>query len=119
VNQAYVFATSTKIDVNGVQVCALIHSPPWRWTDFFYIDEKIDDSYFSKSRSQSRSTAEAEIFSNGKPKGKEAFLEAKSSHQKSLYKEIIEKIKKTTDLSEYLKDYFGLSKGQFAHQLMF
>jgi large subunit ribosomal protein L6e len=45
--------------------------------------------------------------------------EAKSSDQKAIDKAILEQIKKTPDLSKYLKASFGLTKGQFPHLLAF
>jgi len=102
VNQAYVIATSTRVDLGDLQV-----------------DEKINDSYFTKPRSASRVSAEEEFFADGKPKTKEAYPESKSTDQKNIDKAIIEKIKQTNDLSKYLKASFGLSKGQFPHQLVF
>lgn len=83
------------------------------------IDEKIDDSYFAKSSSKSRTSAEEEFFQNGKPKEKEAFPEAKSTDQKNIDKAILDGLKKNTELVKYLKATFGLSKGQFPHQLAF
>jgi len=102
VNQAYVIATSTKVDLGDLQ-----------------IDEKINDSYFTKPRSSTHVSAEEEFFADGKPKAKEAYPESKSTDQKNVDKALVEKIKHTDDLSKYLKASFGLSKGQFPHQLVF
>jgi len=102
VNQAYVIATSTKVELEGVEV-----------------DEKINDAYFNKSGVKGPRSAEAEFFDEGKPKPKEAFPESKSSDQKTLDKAIIAAIKKTDNLAKYLKASWGLSKGQFPHQLVF
>ncbi|KZS98042.1 hypothetical protein SISNIDRAFT_449670 [Sistotremastrum niveocremeum HHB9708] len=102
VNQAYVIATSTKVDIGSVT-----------------IDEKIDDSYFTKTRSSKGQSAEEEFFSAGQPKEKEPFPEAKSEDQKTIDSALIAEIKKVPVLSKYLKASFGLSKGQFPHQLVF
>jgi large subunit ribosomal protein L6e len=102
VNQAYVIATSTKIDLDSVKV-----------------DDKINDAYFTKSVVKGSRSAEAEFFEEGKPKPKEPFPESKSSDQKSIDKAIIASIKKTENLAKYLKASWGLSKGQFPHQLVF
>ncbi|KDN48054.1 hypothetical protein RSAG8_03070, partial [Rhizoctonia solani AG-8 WAC10335] len=102
VNQAYVIATSTKIDLAGVS-----------------IDEKLNDKYFAKPASASSEDKEAEFFSEGKPKPKEAYPEAKASDQKSIDQALLAEIKKTENLSKYLKASFGLSKGQFPHLLRF
>ncbi|TFY83954.1 hypothetical protein EWM64_g68 [Hericium alpestre] len=102
VNQAYVIATSTKVDLGDVKV-----------------DEKINDAYFSKSAKKGSSSAEEEFFSEGKPKEKAAFPEAKSADQKEVDKAILATIKKQDNLSKYLKSTWGLSKGEYPHLLAF
>ncbi|KAF7308832.1 60S ribosomal protein [Mycena kentingensis (nom. inval.)] len=62
VNQAYVIATSTKIDLEG-----------------FTVDEKLNDAYFAKSATKGTGSSEAEFFEGGKPKAKEAFPESKAA----------------------------------------
>ncbi|TEB35656.1 60S ribosomal protein L6 [Coprinellus micaceus] len=101
VNQAYVIATSTHVDISGVKV-----------------DEKVNDAYFAKSAAKKAESAEAEFFEEGKPK-KEAFPASKAADQKEVDKAVIEAIKKTEYLAKYLKASWGLSKGQFPHQLVF
>jgi len=102
VNQAYVIATSTKIDLDG-----------------FSVDGKFNDSYFAKAVTKGPRSAEAEFFEDGKLKAKEALPEAKTSDQKEVDKAIIASVKKTENLAKYLKASWGLSKGQFPHQLVF
>ena len=102
VNQAYVIATSTKIDLASVT-----------------IDEKLNDSYFAKAAKTNSKDKESEFFSEGKPKPKEAYPEAKASDQKTIDQAVLAEIKKTENLSKYLKASFGLSKGQFPHLLTF
>jgi len=102
VNQAYVIATSTTVDLAGVT-----------------IDDKINDSYFAKIAAKGSQSAEAEFFENGKPKAKEPLSESKTANQKSIDKALIASIKKTANLDKYLKASWGLSKGQFPHQLVF
>jgi len=102
VNQAYVIATSTKIDLDGLK-----------------IEEKMNDSYFAKAKAPRRISNEEEFFEEGKPKEKEAFSETKASEQKDIDKAVIASIKKTENIGKYLKASFGLSKGQFPHELVF
>jgi len=83
------------------------------------IDDKVDDKYFGKTRRTTRTSAEEEFFEDGKPKAKEGLSESKTSDQKTIDKEIVAKVKKTADLAKYLKASFGLTKGQFPHQLVF
>ncbi|KDQ12739.1 hypothetical protein BOTBODRAFT_112432 [Botryobasidium botryosum FD-172 SS1] len=102
VNQAYVIATSTKIDIADVK-----------------LDDKINDAYFAKEKTHGSKSAESEFFEDGKPKEKAAYPEAKAEEQKALDKVLIAQIKKTDNLAKYLKASWGLSKGQFPHALVF
>ena len=83
------------------------------------LDVKITDAYFAKTKSFARQSAEEEFFSEGKPKEKEAFPESKAADQKSVDAAILAALKKTEYLPKYLKASWGLSKGQFPHQLTF
>ena len=83
------------------------------------VDEKVNDSYFAKSSKKGSRSAEEEFFSEGKPKEKEAFPESKASDQKAVDAAVIAAVKKTESLNKYLKSSWGLSKGQFPHQLVF
>lgn len=76
------------------------------------IDEKLNDSYFAKPASAGSKDKESEFFSEGKPKPKDAYPEAKASDQKTIDQAVLAEIKKTENLSKYLKASFGLSKGQ-------
>lgn len=102
VNQAYVIATSTKVELGDYKV-----------------NEKINDTYFAKTSSKGKVSAEEEFFEDGKPKTKEALPEAKTADQKEVDKTIVAALKKTENLAKYLRSSFGLSKGQFPHQLKF
>ncbi|KAK0490897.1 ribosomal protein L6e-domain-containing protein [Armillaria novae-zelandiae] len=102
VNQAYVIATSTQIDVSSVK-----------------LDDKLNDSYFAKTASKGAVSAEAEFFEEGKPKEKEALPASKTADQKAVDDAIIASVKKTSNLAKYLAASWGLSKGQFPHQLIF
>ncbi|KAG0709731.1 ribosomal protein L6e-domain-containing protein [Suillus ampliporus] len=102
VNQAYVIATSTKVDLGDSKV-----------------DAKINDAYFAKPATKGATSAEAEFFEEGKPKAKEPFPEAKSADQKEIDKAVVAAVQKQENLAKYLKATFGLSKGQFPHQMVF
>lgn len=122
VNQAYVIATSTKIDLEGVKVCWCEMINFWVGElirDHTQVDDKINDSYFAKAAVKGAKSAEAEFFSEGKPNEKESFPEAKSNDQREIDRAIIASLKQTETMSKYLKASWGLSKGQFPHQLVF
>ncbi|KAF8639645.1 hypothetical protein AX17_000910 [Amanita inopinata Kibby_2008] len=102
VNQAYVIATSTKIELDG-----------------FKVDEKINDAYFAKAAVKGSRTAEEEFFEGGKPKAKEHLPETRTADQRDVDKAVIAAVKKTESLAKYLKASWGLSKGQYPHQMAF
>ncbi|PFH52804.1 hypothetical protein AMATHDRAFT_56262 [Amanita thiersii Skay4041] len=102
VNQAYVIATSTKIDLEGLKV-----------------DERINDAYFAKATVKGARTAEEEFFEDGKPKAKEPLSESKTTDQKIIDTAVIAAVKKTDSLAKYLRASWGLSKGQYPHQMVF
>ncbi|KAK0551099.1 60S ribosomal protein L6 [Tilletia horrida] len=100
VNQAYVIATSTKLDLAGAQV-----------------DSKFDDAYFKREKA-AKVKAEASFFAD--PANKAPHPESKVSDQKSLDKEIIAAAKKAGPLTlKYLASTFSLSNGDRPHELKF
>lgn len=101
VNQAYVIATSTKIEIDSS------------------IADKFTDAYFAKEISTKKQSAEAEFFEDGKPKAKEPFPQAKAADQKEVDGLVIGAVKKQEYLWKYLKSSWGLSKGEFPHKLVF
>lgn len=121
VNQAYVIATSTKIDLGGYKVrsrshfCSRTTCSGWP----LQADAKLNDSYFSKSEKKRTRSAEEEFFEDGKAKAKEAFPESKVADQREVDKVVLAAVKKTEYLSKYLKASWGLSKGEYPHQLVF
>jgi large subunit ribosomal protein L6e len=125
VNQAYVIATTTKLDLEGFKVRLCSTSRHLALIILFIlfrhvqVDDKINDSYFAKAATKGPRSAEAEFFEGGKPKAKEAFPESKSADQKEVDKAILSSVKKTENLAKYLSASWGLSKGQFPHQLVF
>merc|ERR1712093_43817 len=98
VNQAYVIATSTKVDLSSFQ---------------------LDAAYFSKDKSSSRQAKEGDFFKDGESDKKKAFPADKAADQKSVDKAILAAVAQTPNLSKYLGATFGLSKGQFPHLLKF
>ncbi|KAF9268071.1 60S ribosomal protein L6 [Marasmius fiardii PR-910] len=102
VNQAYVIATSTKIDLAG-----------------FTAAQKINDVYFAKPAAKGSKSAEEEFFADGKPKPKEPLPESKAADQKDVDKAVLAAVKKTENLVKYLNSTWGLSKGQYPHQMIF
>ena len=83
------------------------------------LDDKFTDAYFTASGKKGAKSAEEEFFADGKPKEREPLPEARTSDQKEVDKSILAAVKKTENLAKYLSSSFGLSKGQYPHQLKF
>jgi len=103
VNQSYVIATSTRVDISGVKV-----------------DEKFNDAYFktAKPKHDNKKT-EDKLMSTDAEKTAHKVDEAKAKDQAAFDKAIIEAIKKTAHLSEYMKATFSLRRGEYPHLLKF
>lgn len=102
VDQSYVIATSTVVDVSGVDV------------------SKFDDSYFKRSDKTRKSTTDQEQFmeTNAPSSGKKLTEEMKSD-QKAVDSAIVSVVAKDPMLKQYLRSKFTLHKGQFPHQMKF
>ncbi|KAG0166520.1 hypothetical protein DFQ28_007193 [Apophysomyces sp. BC1034] len=96
VNQAYVIATSAKVDVAGIK-----------------LDAKLNDAYFKKSVAAKK----GDFLESAEKKA--SFPESKVAEQKALDKEILAAAAKQPQLIQYLKATFSLSKGQFPHSMKF
>jgi large subunit ribosomal protein L6e len=95
VNQAYVIATSTKVDISGVK-----------------IDAKINDDFFKKPKEEKKK----EFFETP---AKKTVDESKKAAQKAVDAALVQSIKKVPLLSKYLRSSFSLTSGQAPHLLKF
>jgi large subunit ribosomal protein L6e len=100
VNQAYVIATSTKLDIATVKV-----------------PEHINDTYFRKTKEAKAQKSEAD-FLNEKKEKKE-LPAARKADQKTVDSQLLPLVKKTPLLAGYLSSRFSLKKKQFPHELKF
>ena len=89
------------------------------FTEGSQVDSKINDAYFAKSEKKRRPSAEEEFFADGKPKEKGAYPETKATDQREVDKVVYAAVKKTEYLTKYLKASWGLSNGEYPHQLVF
>lgn len=102
VNQSFVIATSTKLDVSKVN-----------------IPDHINDEYFKKHVIKGKK-AKSNIFKNDSERP--AVSEQRKADQKSIDKALIEVIRNHKEkqfLVGYLRSRFYLSKGQAPHNLVF
>merc|ERR1711884_137400 len=105
VNQRFVVATSTSIDLSVVKV-----------------PEKIDDAYFRRARKEKKGAAkkEGDIFEAKKESYKAS--DERKQDQVDVDKLVLAAIKKNKDgavLKQYLRHNFALSKGQYPHKMAF
>merc|ERR1739848_929370 len=103
INQQYLLATQTSIDVTGVKV-----------------PETINDDYFKRAEREKVKKDGADIFTVKKEEYKPS--EQRKTDQAALDVEILEVIKKhpeASSLKAYLKATFHLSKGQYPHKMAF
>lgn len=103
INQIYVIATKTKIDLTGVQ-----------------IPEHLDDKYFSRGKKLNKKATEGDIFSSKKQEY--VVSEQRKTDQKLVDKLVMTQIKKSADKSfmkSYLRSLFQLHKNQYPHSMVF
>jgi len=103
VNQRFLLATSTKVDVSGVKVPA-----------------SINDKYFARIKAEKSAKKEGDIFDAKKEGYKPS--EQRKKDQAEIDKQVLAAVKAHKEgqaLRQYLKAPFALSKGQFPHKMAF
>jgi large subunit ribosomal protein L6e len=100
VNQAYVIATSTKVDISGVSV------------------DKFDDKYFAKQVEKKKKKAEGEFFEAEKEE-KNVLPQDKKDDQKAVDAQLVKAIEGVPNLKAYLGARFSLKGGMKPHELVF
>jgi large subunit ribosomal protein L6e len=103
INQKFIIATKTVVDVSSVKV-----------------PESVNDAYFARAKVDNKAKKEGDIFEKKKEEYKPS--EQKKKDQAEVDKQVMAAIKKNTDgsmLKQYLRTTFGLSKGQYPHNLVF
>lgn len=99
VNARYVIATSTRVDISGVDV------------------SKFNVAYFAREKTSKSKKSEADFFSEEAPK-KELKSE-RVSDQKSIDSSLLSHINKIPLLKQYLAASFSLKNGDRPHLLKF
>ena len=107
VNQAYVIATSTKINIAKVNV-----------------PETLNDAYFRRAPATAQPKKSIKNFLNQKDKKpveqpKNKLPDQRVADQKNLDSQISPLIEKVPLLRDYVKSRFSLRKGQYPHELKF
>merc|ERR1712142_89452 len=103
VNQRFLLATSTKIDVSSVKV-----------------PDNVNDKYFARIKAEKTAKKEGDIFDAKKEEYKPS--EQRKKDQAAVDTQVMDALKKNVEgqvLKQYLKAPFALSKGQFPHLMAF
>ncbi|CAL9174671.1 unnamed protein product [Musa hybrid cultivar] len=100
VNQSYVIATSTKVDISGVNA------------------DKFHDKYFAKEKKEKTKKGEGEFFETEKEETK-SLPQEKKDDQKAVDGPLIKAIEAVPDLKAYLGARFSLRSGMKPHELVF
>merc|ERR1712047_108057 len=103
INQIYVIATKTKLDVSGVE-----------------IPERVNDEYFRRQKLKKPRHAEGEIFDTKKEEY--AVSDERKEDQVAVDKQVLEAIRKNADkklLFGYLGAMFSLKNHQYPHKMLF
>jgi len=98
-NQAYVIATKTKVDVSAVNAA------------------KFDDAYFKRPEKKVAKKSESEFFA--KEEAKQGVSQARKDDQAAIDKALLGAVKAVPQLKGYLRARFSLSNGQAPHELVF
>eukprot|EP00898_Chlorokybus_atmophyticus_P005556 jgi/Chlat1/6000/Chrsp4S06308 len=100
VNQAYVIATSTKLDVAKVDV------------------SKFNDTYFKRPEEKKGKKSESDFFEAEK-EDKKKVPEGRIEDQKAVDAALLPVIEAVSDMKSYLAARFSLKSGMYPHELVF
>ncbi|KAF2403533.1 hypothetical protein EJ06DRAFT_527156 [Trichodelitschia bisporula] len=104
VNARYVIATSTHVDVSGV--------------DNKLLDKVSADGYFGKDKDDKKKGEEA-FFKQGEKPEKKKIASDRVSDQKAIDKPLLAVIKKVQFMDSYLSTTFSLRSGDKPHEMKF
>jgi len=105
VNSRYVIATSTKVDVSGL--------------DQKTLDKVSSSEYFAREKKSRKQKGEDAFMKQGDKSEKKAPASQRASDQKSIDKPLLSAIKNEEFLASYLKSSFSLRSGQKPHEMAF
>jgi large subunit ribosomal protein L6e len=122
VNARYVIATSTSVDVKGLDVskprsrskgATLTTSAQSK-----VLDKVSDTGYWGADKTEKKKGEEA-FFKQGEKPEKKQLAAGRADDQKSIDKPLIANIKKEQFLASYLSSTFSLRKGDKPHEMVF
>tara|TARA_R110002050_G_scaffold294681_2_gene452705 strand:+ start:424 stop:984 length:561 start_codon:yes stop_codon:yes gene_type:complete len=100
VDQAYVVATQTKVDIGKVAV-----------------PDHVNDEYFKRTQKARKQKTEGEFFEEKKEK--KVLPEDRKADQKAVDAALIAAVKGVPHLQDYLHAKFSLTNGQYPHLMQF
>merc|ERR1711963_83970 len=103
INQRYVIATKTKLDIKSVKV-----------------PERVNDAYFKRQKVKKAKSAQGDIFNTKKEVY--SVSEERKEDQKSVDSQLLDVIRKHPEkklMFGYLGAMFSLSNGQYPHKMVF
>jgi large subunit ribosomal protein L6e len=109
VNQAYVIATSTKIDVSGVDTSGISDVP----------DAKTKKHFFSRVTATEAKGDDEGVFVAAAESKKAGLSEERKTMQAKVDAAVLASVEKTAMMKDYLKSRFSLQKGQHPHLMKF
>merc|ERR550517_1554810 len=103
INQKYVIATKTKLDIKGVKV-----------------PDRVNDEYFKRQKAQKQKQGDGDIFDNKK----EVYTvsDERKEDQAAVDRQILDVIRKLPEkklVFGYLGAMFSLTNGQYPHKMIF
>ena len=101
VNQAYCIATSTTVDVSGVDT------------------KKFTDEYFGKGKQPKRVKKDGDAMMDDAAKAPTGPSDERKKDQAAVDASLLKVVKKVPMMDKYLKARFSLSKGDKPHQMLF
>lgn len=104
VNARYVIATSTKVDLSGIDGSA--------------VEKASSDEFFAREKKTEKKGEEA-FFKQGEKPEKKQVSSDRAQGQKSVDKALLANVKKEPFLMSYLASNFSLRKGQKPHEMVF
>lgn len=105
VNARYVIATSTSVDINGI--------------DKATVDKVGGEGYFARDKKADKKGSEEAFFNQGEKAQKKQVSSDRAEDQKKVDKALLAAIKKVPDMSQYLSSSFSLRKGDRPHEMVF
>ncbi|RMD40855.1 hypothetical protein DV735_g4280, partial [Chaetothyriales sp. CBS 134920] len=105
VNARYVIATSTKVDLSGL--------------DKSTVEKISDEKYFAREKKSRKEKGEEAFLKQGEKPEKKQPSSSRAADQKSIDKPLLSAIKKEEFLASYLSSSFSLRSGQKPHEMKF